>query len=94
MTQDGTGRMREYKHKASRLHPSPSHPHIPEKRGGRERPAAPAPPTQHFCAVLSGEKEREKKLKSPFLFCSRFLFANLLFCPELELLKSLVLGTH
>lgn len=94
MTQDGTGRMREYKHKASRLHPSPSHPHIPEKRGGREQPAAPAPPTQHFCAVLSGEKEREKKLKSPFLFCSPFLFANLLFCPELELLKSLVLGTH
>lgn len=94
MTRDETGRVREYTHKASRLHPSPSHPHIPEKQGGGERPAAPAPPAQHFCAFLSGEKKEKEKLKSPFLFCSHFLFANLFFCPELELLKSLVLGAH
>lgn len=60
MTQDGTGRVRESTPKGSRLHPSPSHPHIPEKQGGGEQLAAPALPAQHFCAFLSGGKKEKK----------------------------------
>lgn len=40
-----------------------------------------------FVLFLSGKKKKKKRTKSPFCFVSFFLFANLLFCPELVLLE-------
>lgn len=82
MTRDGGDGVRKNTHKASRLHPSPSHPHIPEEQGGGRATCSPSPASSALlCSSVRGKKKRKKKNKTKKpLFVLFPFFCLLIYC--------------